>query len=77
MSDVTNIYTPPPPGYIRVNGQDVPYTPPSASPAGGGKWSSTPATGMGDLAKNVNSQASNKMEIMRARRENIFILDTC
>ncbi len=56
------IYSPPPPGYIRINGRDYPYTPPSASPAGEGKWSSTPAEGMSDLAKTTNAQASNKMD---------------
>lgn len=58
---VTNIYTPPPPGFVRINGKDYPYTPPSTTKTPDGKWASTPADGMSDLAKNVNSQASNKM----------------
>ena len=58
---VTNIYTPPAPGHIRINGKDYPYTPPSTTQTTDGKWASTPAEGMGDLAKSVNSQASNKM----------------
>lgn len=59
----TNIYTPPKPGYIRINGKDYEYTPPTTTPGSKpGSWTSTPATGMGDLAKTVNSQASTKMD---------------
>lgn len=58
---VTNIYTPPAPGFVRINGKDYPYTPPSTTQTPDGKWASTPAEGMTDLATNVNSQASNKM----------------
>ncbi len=58
---VTNIYTPPAPGHIRINGKDYPYTPPSTTKTTDGKWASTPAEGMGDLAKSVASQANNKM----------------
>lgn len=51
-------YTPPAPGYIRVDGRDVPYTPPSTRADGKGGWISTPAAGMTDTAKQVNASTS-------------------
>ena len=66
MTDVSsvqaNIYTPPKPGYIRIGGKDYPYTPPTTSSTGDGSWSSTPATGMTDLAKTVNASSNTKMD---------------
>lgn len=47
-------YRPPAPGHIRVDGRDVPYTPPTVQSNGDGGWSSTPAAGMIETAKAVN-----------------------
>lgn len=51
-------YTPPKPGYIRVDGREVPYTPPSVTSDGQGGWVSSPAAGMTDTAKSVNKVTS-------------------
>lgn len=55
-------YTPPAPGYIRVDGKDVPYTPPISTVTDKGKWISTPAAGMADVAKQANAANSNAMD---------------